>query len=168
MNLLEPILLVDRTRCIGSGHRLTSIPAIPITTCQEFKLKTFNEPSQRWQELASCSNQPLDLFFRLVPSNINRAKSICRECPVVKECLQHAIDNGLSHGIYGGTLPTERTVSKPASNGDLRGEFVRLLDVQKEFDLWEHSTDGIRNTAAARKHRRTIMEKIDKEIDNAE
>lgn len=33
---------------------------------------------------------------------------ICRECPVIKECLQEALDDGIEHGIRGGMTARQR------------------------------------------------------------
>jgi WhiB family redox-sensing transcriptional regulator len=37
-----------------------------------------------------------------------RAKAICRECPVQRECLDHAVEFGEAHGIWGGLNEHER------------------------------------------------------------
>jgi WhiB family redox-sensing transcriptional regulator len=37
-----------------------------------------------------------------------RAKAICRECPVRRECLEHALSVGETHGIWGGLNEAER------------------------------------------------------------
>ena len=40
-----------------------------------------------------------------------RAKRICRDCPVVSECLEYALSNNLNEtddGIWGGMTPGER------------------------------------------------------------
>jgi WhiB family redox-sensing transcriptional regulator len=37
-----------------------------------------------------------------------RAKAICRQCPVASECLDHAVQFGEAHGIWGGLNEHER------------------------------------------------------------
>lgn len=37
-----------------------------------------------------------------------RAKDICRRCPVINECLLHALENGERDGIWGGKNEDER------------------------------------------------------------
>lgn len=39
---------------------------------------------------------------------IEQAVAICNVCPHKRECLQYAIDNGITDGIWGATLPEER------------------------------------------------------------
>lgn len=36
------------------------------------------------------------------------AKSLCKSCPVVKDCLAYAIESSQKHGIWGATEPHER------------------------------------------------------------
>ncbi|MGA5215215.1 WhiB family transcriptional regulator [Streptomyces cinereoruber] len=38
----------------------------------------------------------------------NRAKALCAECPVRAECLAHALDERIEHGVWGGMTERER------------------------------------------------------------
>ncbi|GGW78136.1 WhiB family transcriptional regulator [Streptomyces galilaeus] len=38
----------------------------------------------------------------------NRAKALCAGCPVRTECLAHALDHRIEHGIWGGMTERER------------------------------------------------------------
>jgi WhiB family transcriptional regulator, redox-sensing transcriptional regulator len=66
-----------------------------------------------WRQRAACRDQDPELFFPLSEMGpgarqAERAKSVCARCPVRAECLGYALDNGLDHGIFGGTTETER------------------------------------------------------------
>ncbi len=71
---------------------------------------------ETWRARAACRGPETGLFFP--PSNTERrddrerrearAKAICRECPVRRDCLDHAVQVGESHGIWGGLNETER------------------------------------------------------------
>ncbi|QNJ96044.1 WhiB family transcriptional regulator [Mycolicibacterium fluoranthenivorans] len=37
-----------------------------------------------------------------------RAKQICRDCPVLKQCREYALATPEVHGIWGATTPRER------------------------------------------------------------
>lgn len=68
------------------------------------------EPAYQWRDDAACTNVDPDAMF---PGNdragIAYAKSICRMCPVVVECLLDALAIGdTQHGIRGGLTPQER------------------------------------------------------------
>lgn len=87
-----------------------------------------------WRTQAACRGQDTSLFFTEkedlsgltplqkqrrqakkdftdpnLPGNmISRARLLCVKCPVRKECLKFAIENGIVHGMYGGQPPRER------------------------------------------------------------
>ncbi len=69
-----------------------------------------------WQVRASCRGPQAEVFF---PPNRaerkeekvareQRAKEICRSCPVRKLCLEYALRIKEPHGIWGGLNETER------------------------------------------------------------
>jgi WhiB family redox-sensing transcriptional regulator len=66
-----------------------------------------------WRDEAECLSIDPELFFPVGTSGpalvqIQEAKSVCRRCPVVDECLQWALDSGEETGIWGGTDEDER------------------------------------------------------------
>jgi WhiB family transcriptional regulator, redox-sensing transcriptional regulator len=66
-----------------------------------------------WRERAACRDEDPELFFpvsEMGPSarQVDQAKAVCARCPVRARCLTYALENGLDHGIYGGTTETER------------------------------------------------------------
>jgi WhiB family redox-sensing transcriptional regulator len=71
-------------------------------------------PYQRnWQERAACRDEDPELFFPVSEMGpgarqVAQAKAVCARCPVRVECLEHALDTGLDHGIFGGTTDRER------------------------------------------------------------
>jgi WhiB family redox-sensing transcriptional regulator len=76
-----------------------------------------------WQIKAACRGPQAAVFFP--PSYFERkdeklerearAKAICRECPVQRECLDHAVHFGEAHGIWGGLNEHERRQMLEAS-----------------------------------------------------
>lgn len=71
-------------------------------------------PRPAWQEQALCAQTDPALFFPEKGDSNWAAKMICRRCPVQAECLQHAVDNGEMHGIFGGLTPKERKAMRRA------------------------------------------------------
>lgn len=68
-----------------------------------------------WMASALCK-QKTELFF---PSDedmgrasvvYKNAKVICKECSVIKECLEYALNEEMYFGVWGGTTPKERQV----------------------------------------------------------
>ncbi|MGH9876943.1 MAG: WhiB family transcriptional regulator [Nitrososphaerales archaeon] len=63
-----------------------------------------------WQEQARCAvpNVDPEIFYPEKGANANQAKKICRECPVMVQCLNHAILRDERHGVWGGMSERER------------------------------------------------------------
>jgi len=63
-----------------------------------------------WMDDAACAGMPIDTFF--IPPGDRReaekARVICRTCPVLLECKEFAIENRIVGGIYGGLTTAER------------------------------------------------------------
>lgn len=60
-----------------------------------------------WTAHAACKGTDPDELFVQGPAQ-NRAKLICRGCPVRTECLADALDNGIEFGVWGGMTDRER------------------------------------------------------------
>jgi len=66
-----------------------------------------------WRQRAACRDEDPELFFPVseigpAARQADQAKAVCARCPVRERCLRYAVDNGLDHGIFGGTTETER------------------------------------------------------------
>ncbi|PAZ10959.1 transcription factor WhiB [Streptomyces sp. SA15] len=70
-----------------------------------------------WRDHAACRHEDPDLFFPIGTTGpalvqTERAKAVCRRCPVREECLQWALDTGQTLGVWGGTSENERRALK--------------------------------------------------------
>lgn len=66
-----------------------------------------------WRFEAACLEQDPELFFPIgdagpAVDQIERAKAICRTCPVMQECLSWALESGQDFGVWGGMSEAER------------------------------------------------------------
>lgn len=66
-----------------------------------------------WRHRAACRDEDPELFFPIGTSGpallqVEQAKSVCRGCPVVDECLHWALDSGQDAGVWGGMSEEER------------------------------------------------------------
>lgn len=75
----------------------------------------------RWMAQAACVGKPTEWWF---PSTLPTdypyellAKEICAECPVCAECLQLALADRHTVGIWGGTNERERRAMRRPSHG---------------------------------------------------
>ena len=62
----------------------------------------------RWRELAACRGADLNLFFPERGESAGPARQVCAACPVRQPCLDYAITNRITHGIWGGLTERER------------------------------------------------------------
>jgi WhiB family transcriptional regulator, redox-sensing transcriptional regulator len=61
-----------------------------------------------WQHLALCAETDPDAFFPEEGGSHKNPKKICQQCPVQLDCLEYAIRNNETHGVWGGLSPRER------------------------------------------------------------
>lgn len=65
-----------------------------------------------WRRLAACQSAEPDLFFPVSGGGwarqVERAKALCRACPVRRQCLQYAINEDEAYGVWGGLTEDER------------------------------------------------------------
>ncbi len=60
-----------------------------------------------WVSKALCrSADPDELFVRGAAQR--KATGICRNCPVIADCLADALDNHMEFGVWGGTTERQR------------------------------------------------------------
>ena len=62
----------------------------------------------RWRELAACRGTDLEVFFPERGESAGPARRVCAACPVRQPCLDYAITNGVTHGIWGALTERER------------------------------------------------------------
>ncbi len=73
------------------------------------------QDSYEWQHRGACRGGDPETFFSPEAERGPRrrareaaAKALCDRCPVVTECLQHALDVREPYGVWGGLNATER------------------------------------------------------------
>lgn len=70
--------------------------------------------TETWRELALCKDRNTNDFYpemgvKGAAKQVREMKVFCRQCSVILECLDYAIDNDEQYGIWGGMTPKERT-----------------------------------------------------------
>jgi WhiB family redox-sensing transcriptional regulator len=61
-----------------------------------------------WMAEGNCRLYPPSTFFPSDGVGVDRARKICRGCPVGERCLEYALDNRIDHGVWGGCSERER------------------------------------------------------------
>jgi WhiB family redox-sensing transcriptional regulator len=86
-----------------------------------------------WRHQAACRTEEPELFFPIGTSEsaldqLAEAKSVCRGCPVVSECLAWALETGQNSGVWGGMSEDERRqLQQDAPRHGVRQRCVVLL-----------------------------------------
>src|SRR5215471_5931995 len=70
-----------------------------------------------WRHRAICRDEDPELFFPIGNTGpallqIEQAKTVCRRCPVVQDCLAWALESGQDAGVWGGLSEDERRALK--------------------------------------------------------
>ncbi len=70
-----------------------------------------------------CRVYDADLWFAESPADVERAKSLCHDCPVRMQCLAGALERREPWGVWGGELfvqgvvvPRKRPRGRPRKN----------------------------------------------------
>ena len=61
-----------------------------------------------WRPRAACLGMPHEMFFPRRGQSTWRAKRVCEDCPVIKDCLEEAIIRREPAGIRGAKSTRER------------------------------------------------------------
>ena len=61
-----------------------------------------------WRNNAECRGEDPALFYAEDVQRQRFAKEICAHCPVIQECLRHALETDQPDGIWGGKDVDER------------------------------------------------------------
>lgn len=68
---------------------------------------------QSWLADALCAQVDSAIFFVEKGGSTRAAKRICGRCAAREECLEYALENRISEGIWGGKTALERRKLKP-------------------------------------------------------
>lgn len=68
-----------------------------------------------WQVHAACRGMNVDVFYdadfsrgAAKRAHVAEAKAICATCPVIRQCLERALNVGEPEGVWGGLTAKER------------------------------------------------------------
>jgi WhiB family redox-sensing transcriptional regulator len=86
------------------------------------------EPSpSSWRDRAACRGADPDLFFPERGESADPARQVCARCPVRQPCLAYALDNGITHGVWGGLTERERRVLRAPRQRASRRDRDRVI-----------------------------------------
>jgi WhiB family transcriptional regulator, redox-sensing transcriptional regulator len=72
-----------------------------------------------WRHQAACLDEDPELFFPVGTTGpaldqVEHAKSVCRSCDVIEQCLEWALDTNQDAGVWGGMSEDERRTLRRA------------------------------------------------------
>lgn len=68
----------------------------------------FDDSPTAWMAQGNCRNYPPATFFPSDGVGVDRARNICKGCPVGDTCLEYALEQRIEHGVWGGCSERER------------------------------------------------------------
>lgn len=90
-----------------------------------------------WRIFAKCRGMDVDMFFPdrgKAASVVAKAKKVCWECPVRRNCLELAIDFSDDHfGVFGGTTSTDRRHIRRLMKKD--PNYLSTVDAQMRYRM---------------------------------
>jgi Transcription factor WhiB len=96
----------------------------------------------RWRELAACRGTDLEVFFPGRGETAGPARQVCAACPVRQPCLDYAISNRITHGIWAGLTERERRA--------LRSRWVRATRRERDEAIAGGSAAGCTKASIGR------------------
>lgn len=88
---------------------------IPSWTRREMPKSSIPANDWDWEDRGACKNVDTEVFYspegERGPARVRReekAKAICRECPVIQTCLHKALERREPFGVWGGLAIEER------------------------------------------------------------
>lgn len=67
-----------------------------------------NLPVGHWTDKAACRGMDPKLFFPGRGESSEEARAACAKCPVVADCLSHALKTRQGYGVWGGLSERKR------------------------------------------------------------
>ena len=81
----------------------------------------------RWRQQAACHGTDLNRFYPERGESAEPARQVCARCPVRQPCLEYALSNRITHGIWGGLTERERRPLQSRLVQDARRERDRAI-----------------------------------------
>lgn len=91
------------------------------------------ENEEHWSDHAICRGADPEIFFPIgygapvLKEQIDAAKAICNNCPVVADCLAWALRVGEPDGVWGGTTPEERRYLRRTADAPARRRLPAIV-----------------------------------------
>src|SRR6187431_3029253 len=92
-------------RTSGTSDAATNEFGRPIELCT---VEADPDSPTAWMSEGNCRLYPPAAFFPSDGVGVDRARKICKDCPVLARCLDYALEERIEHGVWGGCSERER------------------------------------------------------------
>lgn len=75
---------------------------------------------------ALCTQTDPEVFFGDKVWEIEAAKKVCRQCPLMESCLDLAMRDNIAYGVWGGATPEERMMFKREPRRKLKHIYIDM------------------------------------------
>ncbi|WP_019136484.1 WhiB family transcriptional regulator [Cellulomonas massiliensis] len=86
------------TTLLDSANQGASAPRIDSTETTDARI------DQLFADLIPCRSNDPELWFAERTAEVEQAKALCRECPLMEGCLAGAIERAEPWGVWGGQV----------------------------------------------------------------
>jgi WhiB family transcriptional regulator, redox-sensing transcriptional regulator len=90
-------------------------------------ISSLSAPPPHWRGRAACLGADPDLFFPQRGESAEPAREICARCPVREACLDYALRNAITYGIWGGLPERERRALRTRRLSTIRRQRDRAI-----------------------------------------
>ena len=103
----------NKTAVPGKGPRPSGLSRADRAALNERPVELDTAPHDpdsetAWMADGNCRLHPPATFFPSDGVGVDRARKICRDCPVVATCLAYALEARIDHGVWGACSERER------------------------------------------------------------
>ena len=88
--------------------------------------------TDNWRKDALCKGKETSWFYpepneKGTAKQIREIKAFCRVCPVILNCLDTAIENNETFGVWGGMTPAERSRIRKSRNTKVSEKVITVV-----------------------------------------
>jgi len=93
-----------------------------------------------WWDEAACQASDISIFFGsgAKPSNVTKARNMCKTCPALKDCFTHAMSHPEDYGVWAGTSVLDRNSIRDRIAGGDEIDDVLRLHIRAELKWSDH------------------------------
>lgn len=120
----------------SESHEMGPIAQLKVSPSKRLEILWLE--GREWSERAECNGMGSDHFYPQKGQSSWIGRKTCFECPVALECLQYAIDNGETEGIWAGLVTRKRDLVREMvkEGAPWEAAYEEVLRGEKTWKRW--------------------------------